>query len=102
MLISMILSEARCHRKNLKMVWVDYRKAYNSVPHSWMMECSHLMKAHFGLCSFVESSMKCWKTKLLSNDTSFGAVVATLMMCSVKSTRNTLIEQSLNTAVMHV
>jgi len=70
----MIMSEVKRRHKNLQMVWIDYRKAYDSVPHMWIMKCLHIMKVHPGLCTFVESSMKCWKTEVTSNDTSFGLV----------------------------
>lgn len=28
--------------KNLSMAWVDYQKAYDSVPHSWLIQCLQL------------------------------------------------------------
>ena len=34
---------------NLSMVWIDYKKAYDVVPHLWIMECLNLMGvAEFG------------------------------------------------------
>ena len=33
----MILREAKMKHKNLQIVWIDYRKAYNSIPHAWIL-----------------------------------------------------------------
>ena len=61
---SMVMNEAKKRHKNLQMVWVDYRKAYDSVPHSWILECLEMMKAHHSLCKFMKCSMQLWKTDL--------------------------------------
>ena len=26
-------------KKNLAVAWIDYKKAYDMVPHSWVVEC---------------------------------------------------------------
>ena len=31
-----ILQEVHQRKKNLETVWTDYRKAYDSVPHTWI------------------------------------------------------------------
>jgi len=31
------------NRKNLRMTWIDYRKAYDSVPHSWVLDALKLL-----------------------------------------------------------
>ena len=35
----MILREVRVRKKNLAVVRINYKKAYNMVPHSWIVEC---------------------------------------------------------------
>ena len=37
-----ILQDCKKGHKNLAMAWVDYRKAYDLVPHSWILECLEL------------------------------------------------------------
>ena len=32
-----ILDESKTRRKNLVMAWIDYKKAYDMVPHSWII-----------------------------------------------------------------
>ena len=64
---SMVMNEAKKRHKNLQMLWVDYKKAYDSVPHSWILECLRMTKAHPSLCKFVKCSMQLWKTDLTVN-----------------------------------
>ena len=37
-----VIKEVKCRNKNLAMAWIDYKKAYDMVPHSWIIECSDL------------------------------------------------------------
>ena len=34
-----ILKEVKIRHKNIAMAWIDYRKAYDIVPHTWILEC---------------------------------------------------------------
>ena len=34
-----IMKEVKQRKKNIAMCWLDYRKAYDLVPHSWLKEC---------------------------------------------------------------
>ena len=74
LIYKMIMTVAEWHRKNLQMLWVDYRKAYDSVPHIWIIECLCLMRAHSSVYRFVESSMKNWRTEVTFNEISFVSV----------------------------
>ena len=35
----MIMREVKMRKRNLSMAWIDYRKAYDMVPHSWIIDC---------------------------------------------------------------
>ena len=35
----MIMREVKMRKQNLLMAWIDYRKAYDVVPHSWKIDC---------------------------------------------------------------
>ena len=50
------------------MVWIDYRKAYDFVPHSWILECLDMLGIADNIRSFLEKSMKKWKLLLSSNE----------------------------------
>ena len=42
--------------------WRDYKKAFDSVPHSWILKCLQMYKIHPVLITFIEESMSQWKT----------------------------------------
>ena len=62
-----ILKDCRKRRKNLAMAWIDYRKSYNFVPHSWILECLDMLGIADNVRSFLEKSMKKWKLLLTLN-----------------------------------
>ncbi len=35
---------ARVKKRNLNMAWIDYRKAYDMVPHSWIVEMLRMVR----------------------------------------------------------
>ena len=49
------------------MAWIDYRKAYDFVPHSWILECLDMLGIVDNVRSVLEKSMKKWKLLLTSN-----------------------------------
>ena len=49
------------------MAWIDYRKAYDLVSHSWILEYLDLLSIADNVRSFLEKSMKKWKLLLTSN-----------------------------------
>ena len=40
------------------MAWIDYRKAYDFVPHNWILECLDMPNIADNIRSFLEKSMK--------------------------------------------
>ena len=37
-----VIKEVKSRNKNLVMAWIDYKKAYDMVQHSWIIECFDL------------------------------------------------------------
>ena len=37
-----VIKQVTSRNKNLAMAWIDYKKAYDTVPHSWIIECLDL------------------------------------------------------------
>ena len=35
-----VIREVRTRKNNLAIAWIDYKKAYDMVPHSWIKECN--------------------------------------------------------------
>ena len=55
-----------CHR-NLSTAWIDYRKAFDSVSHTWILKVPQIYKISPTIINFLTTSMKEWKTNLCLN-----------------------------------
>ena len=64
----MRMSEAKWRHKNLEMIWIDYQKAFDSVPHSWLLQCLNLYKVHQSFTDFLKNAMSLWHTQLTLNN----------------------------------
>ena len=56
------------------MAWIDYRRAYDMVPHSWIGECLEMFGIAVNVRQFLLSSKKKWKTELTSRGQQLGVV----------------------------
>ena len=54
-----ILEDCKRRARNLHMAWIDYKKAYDSVPHSWIVRCLDLYKIRSTLPSKNSSKALC-------------------------------------------
>ena len=52
-----ILNESKIRRKNLAMAWIDYKKAYDMVPQSWIIHCLKMYKISHEVINFIENTM---------------------------------------------
>ena len=59
-----ILEDCKRRQRNLSMAWIDYRKAFDSVPHSWITRCLELYKVDDTLREFLQHHMSSWKTDI--------------------------------------
>ena len=66
---SMILDDAKSRQKNLSIAWIDYHKAYDSIPHEWLIKSLEMHKFDQSIINFVKYSMLFWKTTLNINST---------------------------------
>ena len=64
MINNAILENCRKRKKNLSTAWIDYKKAFDSVPHSLILKCFQMYKIHPVLLTFIEESMSQWKTNM--------------------------------------
>ena len=60
----MILENCRTSGKNLSTAWIDYRKAFDSVPHDWILKTLDLYKISPVISQFLKSAMDKWDTRL--------------------------------------
>ena len=63
----MILDEAKQHRRNLLMMWFDYKKAFDSVPHDWILKALELAQVPLKIINTIKSLMGTWATKPFLN-----------------------------------
>ena len=69
-----ILEDSKHNHKNLVMAWVDYKKAFDLVPHSWIIESLKLAQVAPNVIDFVERSMRSWNAELTSCGQTLGTV----------------------------
>ena len=69
-----ILKDCRKRYTNLAMAWIDDKKAYDFVPHSWISECMEVFGIAGNVKKFLQRSMVQWKLSLTSNGEVLGDV----------------------------
>ena len=52
------LKDCKRRKTNLAMAWIDYKKAYDMVPHSWIIECLQLFGIAENVRKFMKDSMR--------------------------------------------
>uniref|UniRef100_A0A3B5PPD0 Reverse transcriptase domain-containing protein n=1 Tax=Xiphophorus maculatus TaxID=8083 RepID=A0A3B5PPD0_XIPMA len=62
-----VARDCKTRHTNLCMAWIDYKKAYDSMPHTWIIECLEMYNINRTLRAFIANSMKLWKTTLEAN-----------------------------------
>ena len=70
----MVLKEVKQRKKGLAMGWIDYRKAYEMIPHSWILECLKDLGVNEQLRQFLQESMKTWRVELTRGEQMLGEV----------------------------
>ena len=69
-----VLKDWKKRHTNLSMAWIDYRKAYDLVPHSWVNECMGKFGIAENLRTFLQKSMQQWRLSLTANGEDLGEV----------------------------
>ena len=60
----MIHDEVRKYRRNIMMMWFDYQKAFDSMPHDWIIKSLELANVPQKLIDAVKQLMNVWATKV--------------------------------------
>ena len=68
------IKEVKSRNKNLAMAWINYKKAYDMVPHSWIIECLDLFGVAENIKSLLVNSMEKRKVMLCSGNSELGEV----------------------------
>ena len=69
-----ILREVQIRKKDLAVAWIDYKKTYDIVPHSWIVECLGMVGVSEKIKHFWSESMKAWRLDLTCNNQTLGGV----------------------------
>ena len=69
-----VLKDSKKRHTNLSMAFIDYTKAHDFVPHSWINECMELFGIAEKVRKFLEKSMEQWKLSLMFNGEDLGEV----------------------------
>ena len=69
-----VLKDCRKRHTNLSMAWIDYREAYDLVPHSWVNECMEMFGTAENLRTVLQKSMQQWRLLLTTNGEDLGEV----------------------------
>jgi hypothetical protein len=60
----LIMEQARKNNRNIYTAFIDYKKAYDSVPHSWLLKIVKIYKINLNLISFLLLVRTFWRTTL--------------------------------------
>lgn len=61
---SVVLKQAHTKQRNLYTTFIDYKKAFDSVPHSWLVRVLHLYRIDPDIIFFLKHAMSHWRTTL--------------------------------------
>ena len=64
----MILKEVKTRKKKLAMGWIDYQKAFDMLPHSWIIDYLYSLGLNKKMITFLQSTMKNWRVELTCNN----------------------------------
>ena len=56
------------------MAWLDYKKAYDMVPHSWIIKCLDLFGVAENIKRLLVNNMEKWKVMLRSKNSELGDI----------------------------
>ena len=74
MIDKMVLKNCKKRLTNLCLAWIDYKKAYDMVPHSWICQYLQIFKISDNIRNLIERSMTKWKVELTSAGERLGEV----------------------------
>ena len=70
----MIMKNCKRRHTGLGMAWIDYKKAYDMIPHSWIKKCMDMFGVADNIQKVIGKSMETWRTNLTANGEDLGEV----------------------------
>jgi hypothetical protein len=59
-----MLQECKRRKKNLCMAWIDYQKAFDRMPHSWVIKSLETIGINTKVTSFTKKVVDYWRTRM--------------------------------------
>ena len=60
----MIMSDAIKNQRNISTAWIDYKKAFDSIPHDWLIEMLEILKFDRITVQLFKETIKNWRTSI--------------------------------------
>lgn len=67
LLNKLLIQHAKTNHRSIAMAWVDYRKAFDSIPHTWIQQVVKIYHLDPNIVNFCTETMKTWKTRMILN-----------------------------------
>ena len=61
---SVVMKQIEVGQRNAHTAYIDYRKAFDSMPHSWLLSGLELYKVHPCIRGFLAHAMSQWRTTI--------------------------------------
>ena len=71
---SAVITEFKSRKKYLAIAWIDCKKTYDMVPHSWIKECLELFGVVENIKTLLVNSMEKWRVMLCAGNSELGEV----------------------------
>lgn len=69
-----VIKNCKRRQVGLAMGWIDYKKAFDMVPHSWIIKCLEMLKISGNIKDLLKNSMNEWESELTAGGQSLGRV----------------------------
>ena len=63
----MVMDNVKLKQRNISATWIDYKKAFDSVLHDWIIETLKIHKFDPITTKFIDQTINKWKTSLYHN-----------------------------------
>ena len=69
-----ILKYCKKHQRNLAMKWINYKKAYDMMPHGSIIEAMEMVRIPDNIVNLFENKKETWRTELIAYNQSLEEV----------------------------
>ena len=74
MIDKQILKYCKKHHRNLVMKWINYKKAYDMMPHGSIIEAMEMVRIPDNIMNLFENKKETWRTELIAYNQSLDEI----------------------------